>query len=77
MLAEITELDVRGLTCPMPLLKAKQALNKLQDGDCLRVLATDAGSVRDFKSFAGLSSHHLLSSEEIDGVFIFMLKKQS
>lgn len=77
MSVKITELDARGLTCPMPLLKAKQALNKLQDGDCLRVLATDGGSVRDFKSFTDLSTHQLLSSEEVNGVFIYTLKKQS
>lgn len=77
MSAAITELDARELTCPMPLLKAKQALNGLNDGDCLRVLATDAGSVRDFKAFTDLSNHQLLSSEEVDGVFIYLLKKQS
>lgn len=77
MPAEIKELDARGLNCPMPLLKAKQALNTMVDGDCLRVLATDAGSVRDFKAFTDLSAHQLLSSEESEGVFIYLLKKQS
>ena len=77
MSKEITELDARDLLCPMPLLKAKQALNSLNNGACLRVLATDAGSVRDFKAFADLSAHQLLSTEEVDGVFIYVLKKQS
>ena len=67
-------LDLKGLNCPLPLLKAKQALNKMTSGQILRVLATDAGSVRDFASFCRLSGHELLSSTEQDGVFIHTLK---
>ena len=44
-----TELDVKGLNCPMPLLKAKKALNDMEAGMILRVLATDPGSERDFE----------------------------
>ena len=46
-----TELDVKGLNCPMPLLKAKKALNDMKAGMILRVLATDPGSERDFEFF--------------------------
>jgi tRNA 2-thiouridine synthesizing protein A len=49
---DIIELDATGLQCPMPLLKAKRALNAMEAGQCLRVLATDRGSVRDFRVFA-------------------------
>ena len=49
------ELDASGLRCPLPLLKAKQALRELVPGDLLRVLATDAGSVRDFQGFGRIS----------------------
>ena len=49
---EPVELDVTGLQCPMPLLKAKRALNVMAPGERLRVLATDQGSVRDFRVFA-------------------------
>ena len=56
--------DVRGLSCPMPLLKAKLALNQCQPGEQLRVLATDGGSVRDFHSFAELSAHSLVLFSE-------------
>ena len=69
------ELDVRGLTCPMPLLKARQALNRMTAGQVLRVLATDPGSVRDFQSYAELTGHSLLESSEGEGVFIHTLKK--
>ncbi len=48
----VTEVDARGLDCPMPLLKAKRALNAMNSGEQLRVLATDSGSQRDFRVFA-------------------------
>jgi len=73
---EVQELDVRGLSCPLPLLKAKQALNKLKPGQYLRVYATDSGSVRDFKSFTDLSGHSLLESNEIDGYYSYLLRKK-
>ncbi|MGK0442286.1 MAG: tRNA 2-thiouridine synthesizing protein A [Pseudohongiellaceae bacterium] len=71
----IQELDACGLQCPLPLLRAKQALNQLEDGQQLRVLATDAGSVRDFKAFTELSAHQLISSDEHEGVYIYVIEK--
>jgi len=73
---EALEVDAIGLDCPMPLLKAKRALNTLQSGETLRVLATDKGSQRDFEVFAQQSGHHLLASDEVDGVFIHLLQKR-
>ncbi len=73
---DCTELDARGLHCPMPLLKAKRALNGMETGQRLRVLATDQGSVRDFRVFAEQSGHALLSSEEKEGVYIYLLEKR-
>jgi tRNA 2-thiouridine synthesizing protein A len=71
------ELDVSGLTCPMPLLKAKQALNKLAEGEVLKVIATDPGTLRDFSTFMTLSCHQMLESREVDGVYFYMIKKGS
>lgn len=68
-------LDTTGLTCPLPLLKAKQALANLNAGDVLKVIATDAGSQRDFRSFAKLSAHQLLHEETVDGIYSYWLKK--
>lgn len=70
------ELDTCGLNCPLPLLKAKQALNAMQSGEQLRVRATDAGSQRDFRVFAEQSGHQLLESSEDQGVFIYLLQKR-
>lgn len=68
-------LDARGLACPMPLLKAKQALLKMEPGQILEVLATDAGSVRDFKAYADLSAHQLISTIERDDTFVHLVKR--
>ena len=72
---KVEEIDATGLACPMPLLKAKQALNKLRSGDMLRVLATDAGSVRDFQVFAEQSGNSLLESTEEEGVYRYLIQK--
>jgi tRNA 2-thiouridine synthesizing protein A len=69
------EVDACGQQCPMPLLQAKRALNRMQAGERLRVLATDQGSVRDFRVFAEQSGHTLLASEERAGVYIHLLQK--
>jgi tRNA 2-thiouridine synthesizing protein A len=69
------EVDASGQQCPMPLLYAKRALNRMQSGERLRVLATDQGSVRDFRVFAEQSGHTLLASEERAGVYIHLLQK--
>ena len=68
-------LDATGLTCPMPLLKAKQALNRLAPGAVLEVLATDPGSERDFEVFARQSGHGLLQSRRDGDCFVYLLRK--
>lgn len=70
-------LDVRGLNCPMPLLKAKQALNALPAHGLLRVLATDPGSVRDFEVFSRQSGHALLESTREDSTYNYLLRKKA
>ncbi len=72
---ELVELDVTGLNCPMPLLKAKKALNEMQARQQLRVVATDPGSVRDFAVFARQSGHLLLESTETNGRYSYLLQK--
>lgn len=70
-----TEVDATGLRCPMPLLKAKRALNGMQPGEVLRVLSTDAGSVRDFAVFSEQSGHALLASDQDGDVYTHLLRK--
>lgn len=69
------ELDLCDLKCPMPLLKTKQALNRMQSGQTVQVLATDPGSMRDFQVFAEQSGHLLLKKQQVDGKFLYLLQK--
>ena len=69
------QLDATGLTCPMPLLKAKQALNRLAPGAVLQVVATDPGSERDFEVFARQSGHSLVQSHRDGERFVYLLRK--
>ena len=74
VMAKITiEIDARGMDCPLPLLKAKQGLNKLATGEYLKVLATDAGSQRDFQVFCQQSGHTLEQSTVDNGVFTYII----
>ncbi|WP_110685989.1 sulfurtransferase TusA family protein [Salinicola aestuarinus] len=68
-------LDATGLDCPLPLLKAKQALASLPDGGVLEVIATDPGSWRDFESFAAHSRHELLERTDEAGRYRYRLLK--
>ncbi|ARN75316.1 sulfurtransferase TusA family protein [Oceanicoccus sagamiensis] len=76
MTASIRTLDTCGLACPMPLLKAKQALNSMASGEQLLVTATDQGSWRDFKVYAEHSGHPLLQRQEVDGIYHYLLEKK-
>ena len=71
------ELDARGLSCPLPILRTKKALNEMSAGQTLHVVATDPGSVRDFQAFARQTGHALLSSTAAGGEFRFLLRKKS
>ena len=63
--------------CPMPLLKAKQALNGMSASQVLQVLATDPGSKRDFEVFTKQSGNTLLESVEDNGVFSYLIRKKA
>jgi tRNA 2-thiouridine synthesizing protein A len=70
------ELDARGLSCPLPILKTKKSLNDLTSGQVLKVVATDPGSVKDMQAFANQTGNPLLSSTEENKTFVFYLKKK-
>jgi len=69
------ELDASGLNCPLPILRAKKALNTLESGKILRIIATDPGSVKDFEAFAKQTGNALLDSKEVGGKYEFLIKK--
>jgi len=70
------ELDARGLNCPLPILKTKKALADMASGDVLRVVATDAGSVRDFQAFAKQTGNELLGHAEENREFVFFMRRK-
>lgn len=68
-------LDVKGLSCPLPILRAKKALKKVNVGDLLQVIATDPGSVKDMQTFCQQTGNELVESSEADGVFSYIIKR--
>lgn len=70
------ELDVRGLVCPLPILRTKKSLSEMTHGQVLKIMATDPGATIDFQVFADQTGHELLSSSEITGEYLFYLRKR-
>ncbi|HEX5801822.1 MAG TPA: sulfurtransferase TusA family protein [Azospira sp.] len=70
------ELDVKGLNCPLPILRTKKTLAEMQSGQTLRVLATDPGSVKDFQAFARQTGNELVASGQTDNVYEYVLKRK-
>jgi tRNA 2-thiouridine synthesizing protein A len=68
-------LDVKGLNCPLPVLKAKKALKDLPPGATLRVLATDPGAVKDFEAFCRATGNELLDSAVEGTVYSFLIRR--
>ena len=71
-----TLLDVKALTCPLPVLRANRALRAMQAGERLRVLATDRASVADFQAFCRETGHALIAFSEEGGVFSFVIRRR-
>jgi tRNA 2-thiouridine synthesizing protein A len=70
------ELDVRGLNCPLPIVRTKKSLVDMATGQVRKIIATDPGSVIDFQVFADQTGNELLSSSEDRGEFMFYMKKR-
>ncbi len=68
-------LDAKGLSCPLPVLKARRAIQDLAPGDVLEVLSTDPGSIHDFPHFCEAAGHTLVAQSEAAGVFTFRIRK--
>lgn len=68
-------IDANGLSCPLPLLKAKQGLHRLESGQTLLVLATDAGSVRDFHTYIELTDHKMIEFSEEETHYRYLIEK--
>ena len=76
MSATVTKtLDLKGLSCPMPIAKTAQAMRELVAGDVVEVLATDPGSVPDFNAWCENTGNELIEHTAEDGVYRFVIRK--
>jgi tRNA 2-thiouridine synthesizing protein A len=67
-------LDVKGLNCPLPILRAKKTLKDMPMGSTLEIIATDPGAVKDFEAFCRTTGNELMESKEEGGNFTFVIK---
>lgn len=67
--------DAKGLSCPMPIVRAKKAIDQLESGQIMKLETTDKGSVSDFQSWVKQTKHELLDHSEADGIYTFYVKK--
>ncbi|HJP65135.1 MAG TPA: sulfurtransferase TusA family protein [Actinomycetota bacterium] len=73
---DITQtLDVRGQSCPLPVVRASQAIKQLESGQVLEVLATDPGSLTDFPAWAKSTGNQIVQQDQEDGVFRYVVQK--
>jgi tRNA 2-thiouridine synthesizing protein A len=69
-------LDCSGLACPMPILKTKKAVDALEPGQILKMIATDPGSESDMDAWTSRTGHALVESEKSGGQYIFFIQKK-
>ncbi|MBW8066685.1 sulfurtransferase TusA family protein [Ferrovum sp.] len=70
------ELDVRGMGCPLPILKTKKSLADMAPGQVLRIISTDSGSMGDMQAFSRQTGHELISALQEGGEYTFFLRKK-
>jgi tRNA 2-thiouridine synthesizing protein A len=68
-------LDIKGLNCPLPILKARKALNDVGPGETLEIISTDPGSVADFEAFCRQTGNELLESNSNDTEYRILIKR--
>ena len=71
-----TILDVKGLNCPLPVLRANRVLRGMAPGERLRILATDRAAVSDFQSFCRETGHALVAWSEESGILSFVIRRR-
>ncbi|MDQ0215934.1 TusA-related sulfurtransferase [Oikeobacillus pervagus] len=69
------EIDAKGLSCPMPIVRAKKGIDEINTGEVLQLVTTDKGSQTDVKAWTEATGHKLLEMKEEDGVFSFWIEK--
>jgi tRNA 2-thiouridine synthesizing protein A len=69
-------LDLKGLSCPLPIVKTAQAMKELQSGDLIEALATDPGSVADFTAWCKSTGNELIEHADEGGIYRFVIRKK-
>ncbi|HEB59798.1 MAG TPA: sulfurtransferase TusA family protein [Gammaproteobacteria bacterium] len=69
------EVDARGMNCPLPILKVRKAIATVGDGDVIKLIATDPGSVKDMQAFCAQTGNELVESGEEDGAYVFLVRR--
>lgn len=72
----VKTLDLKGLSCPIPIVKTAQAFKELDPGDVIEAVATDPGSVADFAAWCRSTGNELVQQDAADGVFRFVIRKK-
>ncbi|MDH1522217.1 MULTISPECIES: sulfurtransferase TusA family protein [Achromobacter] len=70
------EVDASGLTCPLPILRAKKALAQMESGQVVRVITTDRNAIRDFQAFSRQTGNALVAQQEADGRCVHFLRRR-
>jgi tRNA 2-thiouridine synthesizing protein A len=68
-------LDLKGLSCPLPIIKTAQAVKQMASGDLIEIVATDPGSVPDFEAWCRTTGNELVERTEESGVYRFLVRK--
>jgi TusA-related sulfurtransferase len=71
----VVQVDAKGLSCPLPVVRARLAIDKLSAGELIEIVATDPGSVSDFANWTKMSGHDLVDSRDEDGVYTYLIRK--
>ncbi len=71
----VQEVDARGMNCPLPILKVKKAIATVGEGELIRLIATDPGSVKDMQAFCSQTGNELVESNEEGGAYVFLVRK--
>lgn len=72
----VLQIDTKGLCCPLPILKAKKAIDTLAVGQILEVVATDPGSKADFESWTRTTGQELVQAREQGGVYTYQIRRR-
>jgi tRNA 2-thiouridine synthesizing protein A len=72
----VRSLDLKGLSCPLPIVKTAQAVKELASGDLIEALATDPGAVPDFNAWCKSTGNELVDQSETEGIYRFVIRKK-